>query len=167
MNVSVVNKLVQLGWVIGTMESCTGGLIASLLTDIEGSSRVLHGCRVTYSNEEKIRAGVPLKIIDNHGVYSSECAIEMALAMASLPNNNIGLGVTGTLGNVDPNNKDSTPGKVYYSFCIKSPDFPDAFEWMSASIQIDVNLYPFRNSQKQYVSEVILTHLSIFLESYI
>ena len=95
------------------MESCTSGFIASLLTDTEGASEVFRGSFVTYSNEAKILCGVPEEVIRVHGVYSKETAIAMATTCRGKFGTDVGIGVTGTFGNVDPANADSTPGIVY------------------------------------------------------
>ncbi len=100
---------------ITTMESCTAGLIMSLITDTEGSSAVTKGGFVTYSNEAKIMNGVPAEIIEIYGVYSKETAKAMAQACRKAYTANIGVGVTGTFGNVDPNNQDSVPGQVFFA----------------------------------------------------
>ena len=101
------------------MESCTGGLIASLLTDTEGSSSVFKGSFVTYSNEAKIQQGVPSSTIEKYGVYSKETAIAMANAARTSFNSDLSIGVTGTFGNPDPANPDSIPGEVH--FAISTP----------------------------------------------
>ena len=75
-----------------------------LITDTEGSSAVLKGAFVTYCNEAKIMQGVPAEIIDRYTVYSNETAGAMAQACRKAYNANIGIGVTGTMGNVDPAN---------------------------------------------------------------
>ena len=54
----VVNLLIEKKKTIATMESCTGGFVASSITDIDGSSNVLKFSAVTYSNEYKIKMGV-------------------------------------------------------------------------------------------------------------
>ena len=97
------------------MESCTGGLIASLLTDIEGSSAVIKGAFVTYSNEAKIMEGVPQEVIDEFGVYSRETSNAMAIACKKTFGADVSIGVTGTLGNADPLNADSALGEIYYT----------------------------------------------------
>lgn len=101
---------------IALMESCTGGLLASLLTDTEGASAILKGSYVTYSNEAKIKCGVPADTIARFGVYSEETAIAMAAAARHNYSTDIGVGVTGSLGTVDPANADSVPGQVWYAF---------------------------------------------------
>lgn len=62
------------------VESCTGGLISHLLTDVPGCSNVLWGAHVTYANDEKVRLGVDREIIEKHGAVSEECARAMAVA---------------------------------------------------------------------------------------
>ena len=105
--------LIESGRTITTMESCTAGLVASLITDTEGSSAVMKGAFITYSNEAKIARGVPAGIIERCGVYSVQTAEAMARACRGAYAADIGVGVTGTLGNVDPANRDSVPGEVY------------------------------------------------------
>lgn len=112
----VTKRLIGSHQTITFMESCTAGLLASLLTDTEGASAIFRGSIVTYSNEEKIRAGVDPEIIRKNGVYSAECARSMALAACSKYKTDFAVGITGTTGNVDPENSDSQTGKVY--FCI-------------------------------------------------
>ena len=100
---------------ITAIESCTSGLISSLITDTEGSSEVFKGSFVTYSNETKIKLGVPANIIENKGVYSKETATEMAKACRKNMQADIGIGITGTFGNIDPNNKDSVIGEIFFA----------------------------------------------------
>ena len=107
--------LIERGLTITTMESATSGQIASLVTDTEGSSAVLKGAFITYSNEAKVMQGVPAAVIEENGVYSAQAACAMAKACRAAYGANIGIGVTGTMGNVDPNNGDSVPGQVYFA----------------------------------------------------
>ena len=96
--------LIEKNMTITTMESCTSGQLASLITDTEGASAVLKGAFVTYCNEAKIMQGVPEEIIEKHSVYSKETACAMADACRKAYNADIGVGITGTMGNVDPEN---------------------------------------------------------------
>ena len=66
----LVQHLIKNNISVTAMESCTAGQIASLLTDTSGSSAIMKGAFVTYSNEAKIRAGVSEKTINEYGVYS-------------------------------------------------------------------------------------------------
>lgn len=101
---------------VTTMESATSGQIASLITDTEGASAVLKGAFVTYSNEAKILQGVPREIIEKYSVYSRETAAAMAERCREVYQADIGIGVTGTMGNADPANRySSIPGEVYFA----------------------------------------------------
>lgn len=113
----VVGMLISSNTTISTMESCTGGQIASFITNIDGSSGVFEHGFVTYSNRAKVECGVPEETISKFGVYSPETAEAMAAACMQKVNTNIGIGITGSLNIVDPNNDDSVCGVVYY--CIK------------------------------------------------
>ena len=74
----VIAKLKASGAMLATVESCTGGLIASRLTDISGSSEVFWGSWVTYDNSAKQLLGVPAALIEEHGAVSPEVALAMA-----------------------------------------------------------------------------------------
>ena len=115
----ITNTLIKEQLTITTMESCTSGLVASLLTDTEGASAILKGAFITYSNEAKIKQNVPADVIERFGVYSKETAREMALAAKRAYGADIAIGVTGTMGNVDPANNDSTPGEVFFAIAHK------------------------------------------------
>ncbi len=113
----IVKRLIKNNITITTMESCTSGMVANLITNTEGASSIMQGAFVTYSNSAKVMQGVSSNTIKNFGVYSSETAFEMATKCREKFNTNIGIGVTGTTGNTDPNNSDSRQGEIYYSFC--------------------------------------------------
>ena len=120
---ALTKRLISLGLTITTMESATAGQIASLITDTEGSSAVLKGAFVTYSNEAKIRQGVPAEVIEKFSVYSEETAAAMARACREAYSADIGIGVTGTFGNTDPANPNaSVPGHVYYAISFGSAE---------------------------------------------
>lgn len=112
----IIKYLINTHTTISTMESCTSGLIASMITDTEGASAIFPGGFVTYLNETKILIGVDEKIIDQYGVYSRQCAEAMAKTAQKKLHTDIAIGITGTTGNIDPNNADSVQGEVY--FCI-------------------------------------------------
>ena len=95
---SVGALLKQQGLTIAVMESCTGGLLASTLTDVPGSSDYFKGGLVTYSEATKRQYGVPAGVIEQHGVVSEETAAAMATAVRSELGADIGVGVTGVAG---------------------------------------------------------------------
>lgn len=87
------------GWRITTAESCTGGLIAGLLTAIGGSSDVVDGGAVTYSNAAKTRMlGVPAAMIAAHGAVSEEVARAMAAGAQASAGVELAIAVTGIAG---------------------------------------------------------------------
>ena len=114
----LVKELKKRGLHIAFVESCTGGALASALTDVEGASEVLEDSTVTYSNEAKRAFGVNPATIEHFGVYSEECAIDMAQAGVDHSHiANVGVGVTGSFGRVDPANPEgSIPGEVFVGF---------------------------------------------------
>jgi len=83
---------------LATMESCTGGLLASTITDVPGSSDYFKGGLVSYASEMKIAWGVDAEVVAEHGVVSAECAQEMARAVRERLSADIGIGITGVAG---------------------------------------------------------------------
>lgn len=143
--------LIEKRLTITTMESATSGQIASLITDTEGSSAVLKGAFITYCNEAKIMQGVPAEILDKYTVYSKETAEAMAQACVKAYDANIGIGVTGTMGNVDPANPDaSVPGQVYFAI---------SFGGVMESYYIELPPQPSRLVYKLAVAEEIYERL--------
>lgn len=120
LNEELVRKLKEKGLTITTMESCTGGALISKITDVEGASEVTEGGYVTYSNKAKIDTGVSKEIIDEYGVYSLETSEEMAIVCKNLKGADIGIGITGSLNNLDKYNKDSVPCTVYFAICYEN-----------------------------------------------
>lgn len=111
----IVKILTKQNKTISTMESCTGGCLANAITNIPGASEILKFSAVTYSNEFKIKMGVPKAIIDTYSVYSIETAIEMSKKISEFTNSNYGIGITGKLNRVDPHNLFGDNSTVYFS----------------------------------------------------
>lgn len=84
---------------LATAESCTGGMIASMLTDIEGCSAIFDSGFVTYSNEAKMdMLGVLKETLDAYGAVSRETALEMAAGALDRSRAGIAISVTGLAG---------------------------------------------------------------------
>lgn len=84
---------------LATAESCTGGLIAGLITSVPGSSDVFDRGFVTYSNAAKTEMiGVPASLISSAGAVSEEVARAMALGALSHSRGSIAIAVTGVAG---------------------------------------------------------------------
>ena len=87
------------GRTIATAESCTGGLVAGLLTAVPGSSAVLERGFVTYSNEAKAEAiGVPMDLIRQHGAVSEPVARAMAAGALAASPASVAVAITGIAG---------------------------------------------------------------------
>lgn len=87
------------GLKIAAAESCTGGLVAALLTEIAGSSDVFERGFVTYSNEAKHELlGVPVSLITKHGAVSEEVARAMAEGAIRVSRADIAVSITGIAG---------------------------------------------------------------------
>lgn len=87
------------GLMVATAESCTGGLIAGLLTEIPGSSDVVERGYVVYSNAAKADAiGVPAVMIESHGAVSEPVARAMAEGALAASRADIAVSVTGVAG---------------------------------------------------------------------
>ncbi len=84
---------------IATAESCTGGLLAKLLTDIPGSGAYFIEGLVTYADSAKERLlGVPAKLLDEHGAVSEQAAIAMALGCRAKSGTDFAISITGIAG---------------------------------------------------------------------
>lgn len=118
----VVYQLTEQNKKISTMESCTGGFIASSITDVEGSSEVLSFSAVTYSNDAKIKLGVLKSTIDEYSVYSKNVAREMSFNIARIADSNYGIGITGKINKTDKFNLFGDDDKIYYSIYDKDND---------------------------------------------
>lgn len=87
------------GLMIATAESCTGGLVAMLLTETAGASDVFERGFVTYSNRAKQEAlGVPFDLIERHGAVSEEVARAMASGALTRSAAQVAVAITGVAG---------------------------------------------------------------------
>ena len=99
MEKAVLNRLLKIGQTVSCAESCTGGLITKRLTDIPGSSAVVWGGCVTYTNQAKeILLGVNPETIRRHTEVSEEVASEMARGVRLHLGTDIGVSTTGYAG---------------------------------------------------------------------
>ena len=93
----VLNAARERGVRIATAESCTGGLVAGVLTEIAGSSDVVECGYVTYANAAKQRMlGVPEEMLAEHGAVSRQVA--EAMAVGALENADLSVAITGIAG---------------------------------------------------------------------
>ena len=91
--------LIEKKLVISTAESCTGGLLSSVLTDVSGSSAYTKLNFVTYANEAKHEVlGVSMETLEKYGAVSEECAREMAEGLMKRTGCDVALCTTGIAG---------------------------------------------------------------------
>lgn len=91
---------------LATAESCTGGLLGSLLTDVQGTSHVFERGFIVYTSEAKSELlGVPLEMIQEHGAVSTPVAIAMADGAIAHSRADIALAVTGFAGMAGENDE--------------------------------------------------------------
>jgi PncC family amidohydrolase len=115
----LLETLAERGETVATAESLTGGMLASLLTDVPGASRSFVGGVVSYATRVKVSVlGVPAEVVDRHGVVSRECAEAMALGVRERLDATWGLSTTGVAG---PDEQDGRPvGTVWVG--VAGPD---------------------------------------------
>lgn len=93
---TLVELLLKNNMTISFAESCTGGMLASTLINVSGSSNVINESYVTYSEEAKMRIlGVSKETLNKYTVYSSEVAEEMAEGLKKVTHANVCASVTG------------------------------------------------------------------------
>lgn len=113
-------KLFEKKKTLSTAESCTGGLIAKMITDVPGSSRYFTHGWVTYSNESKIsQLGVEKKLIEQYGAVSAEVAQALAIGARQKAGSDFSIAVTGIAG-PQGGSEQKPVGLVYIS--IAAPD---------------------------------------------
>ena len=95
----IVAELKRRGLSLATAESCTGGLLASRITDVPGASEVFQEGFVTYSNAAKTQIlGVPPDLLERHGAVSPEVAAAMAVGAQKRAKADFALALTGIAG---------------------------------------------------------------------
>ncbi len=101
-------------------ESCTGGMIANLITDVPGSSNYFLFSAVTYSNQAKIKVlGVNAKTLERYGAVSEQAVIEMASGSRRIAGADYGLATSGIAGPAG-GSKDKPVGTVCVGLASKS-----------------------------------------------
>jgi len=121
-----LQTLITRGVKLVTAESCTGGMVSAALSQHPGSSAVLMGGLVTYSNDAKqALLGVRAETLSNHGAVSEDCAWEMAIgALRALSEANLAVAITGIAG---PGGSDHKPeGRVCFALARRNGVHEDA-----------------------------------------
>ena len=109
----IVKLLTKKKLTVSFAESCTGGLLASSITSISGSSKVFNIGLVTYSNNAKIKLlKVPKKTITKYGAVSYETCLSMLKNLSKISKSNISISITGVAG-PSGGTKEKPVGLVY------------------------------------------------------
>ena len=135
----IVNRLIKKKLTISTAESCTGGLLSSFITSINGSSKVFDLGLIAYSNQSKINIlKIPKKIIKRYGTVSKQVCLSMVKNVYKLTKSNISLSITGIAG-PSGGTKNKPVGLVYVG--IKKDG------------KIKVKKYLFKNKGRFYIQK--------------
>ena len=142
----VVRILTKKKLSVSFAESCTGGLLASTITSISGSSKVFNMGLITYSDNAKVKLlKVPKKTITKYGAVSYETCLSMVKNLSKISKSNISISITGIAG---PNggSREKPVGLVYIGF--------------KKGSKITIKKYLFKNKkririQKATVNEVL------------
>ena len=113
LSLKIVKLLTKKKLIVSFAESCTGGLLASSITSISGSSKVFNMGLVTYSNNAKVKLlKVSKKTITKYGAVSYETCLSMLKNLSKISKSNISISITGVAG---PNGgtKEKPVGLVY------------------------------------------------------
>jgi nicotinamide-nucleotide amidase len=120
LEVAVARLLLERKATISVAESCTGGMVGNLLTNIPGSSNFFERGLITYSNRAKIELlGVPSQVIEKHGAVSSETAVAMAEGVRRAAGTDYGAAITGIAG-PDGGTVEKPVGLVFVAVADKS-----------------------------------------------
>lgn len=123
----LLEQMSSLGLMLVTAESCTGGMIATLLTDKAGSSEVFERGFVTYSNEAKMEElDVPQDILAEHGAVSPQTALAMVRGAIAHSHAEIAVSVTGVAG--PGGGSDEKPVGLVYIGCGMKGGIVESFE---------------------------------------
>lgn len=114
---AIVKKLIEKKYKISFCESCTGGLLVSMLVSVSGASKVLEESYVTYSEVAKKKIlGVKDTTLKEYTVYSQGVAVEMAKGLYQITNSNVCISITGHAGG----DENSENGVAYSSIIINN-----------------------------------------------
>ena len=155
-NESLQRRLVRVfseqGITLATAESCTGGLIAKLVTDVPGSSSVLLGGCVTYTNDVKINLlGVDPSVIERDTEVSHTCARAMARGARERIGATVGVSTTGYAGPTGGTERDPV-GTVYIAVSTEKCTVGERFCAPLGSTRTQV-----RNAAAQRALELVLS----------
>ena len=99
LNKKIVSILKRKKLKLAIAESCTGGMLSSVITSVSGASKVFTMGLVTYSNQAKLSIlKVPKKIIQKHGAVSIQCCLSMVNNLSKISKSKVCVSITGIAG---------------------------------------------------------------------
>ncbi len=112
---AVVKRFKEEKFTLSAAESCTGGWVSKLITEVSGASEIFKGGICSYANEIKQNVlGVNEATLASFGAVSEETAREMSEGVKKLMNTDVGIGITGIAGPTS-DNTDKKVGLIYIS----------------------------------------------------
>ena len=136
LEVSVGELLRQRGLWLAVAESCTGGLIGHLLTNVPGSSDYFLGGVIAYANEAKVGLlGVRQDTLEKHGAVSQETALEMARGVRTAMQAGIGISVTGIAG-PSGGTVEKPVGTVWIGLSSNDEEYARHFQWSGNRLSV-------------------------------
>ena len=138
----IVEILIKKNLTISFVESCTGGMASSAITDISGSSKVFTLGMVVYSNKSKINVlKIPNNIIKKYGAVSKQVCLTMVKNISKISKTNISLSITGIAG-PGGGTKKKPVGLVYVG--IKKGN------------KIKIKKYLFKKKRRSYIRKTVV-----------
>ena len=133
----VIGKLLlQKKWTLATAESCSGGLVASLITNIVGASQYFKGAVVAYDNQvKKHMLQVPEHVLKRHGAVSRQTALYMARGVMQALGTSVGLSITGVAG-PGGGTQNKPVGTVAMAICSEKKKQTFLFHFMGRRVYI-------------------------------
>lgn len=142
---------------VAVAESCTGGLIGSLLTDVPGSSDYFDRSVVTYSYDAKLtELAVSRESLDDHGAVSAPVAEQMAAGVRDTAGTTFGLSTTGIAGPAG-GSEEKPVGTVFIGRAY-------AAEWGTGGSYTEVSRHEFDGDRTEIKAQIARTALSLLLE---
>jgi len=132
---AVGDALLARGWSLSVAESCTGGLVGHLLTNVAGSSRYFAGGIISYSNEIKARLlGVSRETLNRYGAVSPQTAAEMAAGARQTLHTEVAVSVTGIAG-PGGGTPEKPVGLVYLHLSAPDVEMGERLQWAGTRIE--------------------------------
>jgi len=126
----VAGSMIEKNVTVSVAESCTGGLLSHLLTNVPDSSRYFMGGRIVYSDNAKKMLGISEKTIEAFGSVSPQVALELAKKIREKNSTNIGIGITGFAG------PSGDAGKVYIALVSEKEKICKSFKFSGSREEV-------------------------------